>query len=238
MRRFFERINAKAEDASQAPILIVALGDSVTQGLLAFETLCPRGVYHACFQHELERRYPRTVFSTINAGVGGNTATQGLQRLERDVLHHQPDLLVVAFGLNDCPEGPAGEGEYRQSLERIILNTQEKTEADIVLLTPPWMAHRMNEARVHPEHLKYADRIISAQCAGYLDAYAEIVRELARKHGLVLADVHAAWGKLAAQGRDTDSLLSNGLNHPDEEGHKIMCDALLKAVCATSSALP
>jgi lysophospholipase L1-like esterase len=38
----------------------------------------------------------------INAGIRGNTSTQGLRRLERDVLRHAPGVVVVEFGLNDC----------------------------------------------------------------------------------------------------------------------------------------
>jgi len=37
----------------------------------------------------------------INAGVDGDTSTDGLKRLEQDVLKHEPLLVIVEFGGND-----------------------------------------------------------------------------------------------------------------------------------------
>ena len=37
----------------------------------------------------------------INAGIRGDTAVQGLARLERDALWYEPQIVISAFGLND-----------------------------------------------------------------------------------------------------------------------------------------
>ena len=42
----------------------------------------------------------------INAGISGHTTTEGLARLDRDVLQHKPDLVTVSFGLNDMIRVP------------------------------------------------------------------------------------------------------------------------------------
>ncbi|MDP0497357.1 MAG: GDSL-type esterase/lipase family protein [Verrucomicrobiota bacterium JB024] len=230
MQRWFERIAQKAADPAQAPVLTVAFGDSVTQGVMEHGRLCRAGVYHTRLQRSLEERYGQTTFSTINAGVSGSSVTQALDRLERDVLRHDPDLVLVAFGLNDCLDGPAGEARFEDSLRYICRAVQAETEADLVLLTPPLMARHRHEERIHPAHREVADRIIGAQNEGFLDRYAEIVRCVADEEQTVLADVHDAWRSMIAQGRDTDLLLCNGLNHPDEEGHRIISEVIISSL--------
>lgn len=230
MQRWYERIAQKAAAPAQAPVLTVAFGDSVTQGVMEHGRLCRAEVYHARLQRCLEERHGQTTFSTINAGVSGSSATQALDRLERDVLRHGPDLVLVAFGLNDCLDGPAGEGRFEASLRRICRAVHAETEADLILLTPPSMARHRHEERIHPAHREVADRIIGAQNEGFLDRYAEIVRRVADEEQTGLADVHAAWQTMIAQGRDTDLLLCNGLNHPDEEGHRIISEVILSSL--------
>jgi GT2 family glycosyltransferase len=76
-------------------VLIVALGDSVTQGLAEPDRFLHDQVYHAHLKRLLEQRHPLCTFSVINAGADGQTAADGLARFDRDVAAHQPDLLLV-----------------------------------------------------------------------------------------------------------------------------------------------
>ena len=108
MRRFFQRIRDKAKDVAQSPILTIAFGDSVTQGAMQLHSLDAEGVYHRLLEKELAAFFPTTTFSTINAGVSGGSAPQAVERLERDVLRHDPDLVLIAFGLNDSLSGLEG----------------------------------------------------------------------------------------------------------------------------------
>lgn len=225
MEHFYRRIAQKAADFAQAPVLIVALGDSITQGAMAYQTMNPERVYHRFLQQRLQEAYPLTTFSTINAGVSGSTAPQALQRLERDVISHHPDLVLIAFGANDCLGGQAAQAEFSAALTTMIGQVRARTEADIVLLTPPMMANRHTD-RIHPEHETVAETIIRAQTNGDLAAYADIVRAVAAQEEVPLADVHQAWQNLAKQGVDTITWLSNALNHPDEHGQRMAADIL------------
>ena len=83
-------------------MLIVAFGDSVTQGYTKANTIEAKYVYHQRLKEQLENRYPLTTFSVINAGVAGFTAEGSLERLQRDVIRYQPDLVLIGFGLNDA----------------------------------------------------------------------------------------------------------------------------------------
>ncbi len=69
---------------------IVCFGDSLTYGYGASE--------HNDYPSRLEEM---TGIETINAGVSGNTTTDGLARLENDVLGHNPDVVLITLGGND-----------------------------------------------------------------------------------------------------------------------------------------
>jgi acyl-CoA thioesterase-1 len=162
MERFFKRIKEKALDHSQSPVLIVAFGDSVTQGAMEHSRLDSASVYHRLLQEKLESFFPLTTFSTLNAGVSGDTAHKGLERLERDVLRHEPDLVLIAFGLNDSVGGEERHAEFEADLSVIQNRIRERTQADVMFITPPFMATKRTE-RIHPEHEMYAENIISTQ---------------------------------------------------------------------------
>jgi acyl-CoA thioesterase I len=220
MKRFFERIQQKALDVSLAPVVIAALGDSVTQGVMEHKLLASDTVYHRLLQEELERFFPTTSFSTLNAGVSGGGAPHGLARLQRDVIRHQPDLVLIAFGLNDCLDGEPKLSEFTDALRGIITQVRAETEADILLVTPPFMATQAS-ARIHPEHETVGSIIIDAQNNGSLNLYAQAIRDIAQSTKVPYADVHAEWTRLSQTGVDTNLWLINGLNHPDVRGHRL-----------------
>lgn len=231
MKRFFERIAGKAKDPSQAPVLTVAFGDSVTQGVMEHRRLDSAAVFHRVLQTRLEQHFPATTFSTINAGVSGDNVTGALTRLERDVLRHQPDLVLVAFGLNDSLSGGEGLHKFASGLETIISRIRRQTPADILLLTPPFMATRQSE-KIHPDHVEFADEIISAQTSGALVEYARTIRELGLRHEIIVADIHSEWMQLADSGLDTDIWLINGLNHPGVDGHFLAASVIFHQLLA------
>ena len=234
MSHFFERIRLKAQDVSQHPVLIIALGDSVTQGVMEHRFLDSKRVYHRLLQQELEDFFPLTTFSTINAGVSGGTVTQAVQRLERDVLRHAPDLVLIAFGLNDSLGGEMGLSPFQTALREIVRKIRQGTSSDVMLVTPPFMA-RCKNVRIHPEHEAMADNIIRAQTDGTLGQYAEAIRQIAVEEKTYLADVHREWESLAGDGLDTDVWLVNGLNHPDHRGHKLACSIVLNEILSMRS---
>jgi len=229
MNRLFRRIEEKARDVSQPPVTIVAFGDSVTRGVMEHRVLDSAHVYHRLLQDHLESFFPTTSFSIFNAGVSGDSAANALGRLERDVLSRDPDLVLIAFGLNDSLQGEAGLSEFSASLAAMIRIIKEKTGAAMLVLTPPFMARKPGP-RIHPDHLSIADRIMEAQNTGMLARYASAIRRVAGQHDVPLADVHREWERLAESGLDTDVWLINGLNHPDPRGHRLAAHLVFHAL--------
>lgn len=213
-----------------APVNIVALGDSVTQGAMEHRMLNGGAVYHRLLQQGLEDFFPTTTFNTINVGVSGGSAADGVVRLERDVLKHEPDLVLVAFGLNDSLGGVAGLISFESALRTIVLQVKSKTSADVILLTPSFMAQHKRDCRIHPDHEEAVDLIVGSQVSGTLADFAETIRKVARELRVCLADIHREWTRLAEDGLDTDDWLINGLNHPDRRGHKLAATVILTEI--------
>ena len=82
------------------PINIVAFGDSVTHGALLFENNYET-VYWNRLRQKINAVRDYVPVNVINAAIGGTTAKASLARMEKQVLKHEPDLIIVCFGLND-----------------------------------------------------------------------------------------------------------------------------------------
>jgi lysophospholipase L1-like esterase len=225
MKRLQERIAAKAKDYTAAPVLIVALGDSVTQGWMELGQLDSEAVYHSRLRRMLERRHSATTFSVLNAGAGGECAPGGLKRLERDVLRHDPDLVLVAYGLNDASRGMAGLPAFTEALRAIIGRVRSESKAEVVLLTPNGMLAHLNPA-VPNQYRALAPNLMRTQTEGVLAAYAQAIRDVGTELAVPVADVYAVWERHAAAGEDVTAWLANGLNHPTREKHAVAAEAV------------
>ena len=96
------------------PITIVAFGDSVTHG-------CIRGmdyenVYWNCLRKKLNAYRNYVPVNMINAGIGGTLAKTSVARLDKHVLNHDPDLVIICYGLNDSN---GTKQEYLDALKQI-----------------------------------------------------------------------------------------------------------------------
>ena len=114
-----EKINLDYHGLKEhGPITIVAFGDSVTHGAVASGEMDYESVYHhrlAKMIHGVRNYVPVNV---INAGIGGITAKGSLGRIEKQVFAHDPDLVIVAFGLNDV--NGSLEVEVKKVAEELI----------------------------------------------------------------------------------------------------------------------
>lgn len=98
--------------SSQKKPIIVALGDSLTAGY----GLDAKDSFPAQLEAELRKEFPD--IQVINAGISGNTADDGLARLDQ-VLAAKPHLVIVALGENDALRHYPTTQTY-QALARIL----------------------------------------------------------------------------------------------------------------------
>lgn len=158
-RRFGRLAVALALLAATAParaadtLKIVALGDSLTAGY----GLPPADAFPVRLEAALKAKGHNIV--VINAGVSGDTAQQGLDRLDWS-LPADAGAVIVALGANDALRGVPPE-TTRRSLDEIVGRLTAKGLPVLVA------------GMIAPRNMG----------AGYAAAYDTIFADVARKHG-------------------------------------------------------
>ena len=234
---FVERLKRKSGDLyGGAPIKLAFLGDSVTQGCFELYPLSSgyAGVifesgsaYHEIVKKIFQLLYPQVPFSVINAGISGDTAPQGAERLEQDVLSSNPDMTVVCFGLNDSGKGADKIREYTDALSDIFDRVRENGSG-LIFMTPNMIGERVNERIVSPQIKRIASDICRPENQKTLDAYIDAARALCREKNVPVCDCHANWKLMKEAGVDITSMLSNDINHPSRELHFMFAYELVK----------
>lgn len=91
-----KKLLAHAESGD--PIVLGFLGGSITQGSLAS---APESCYAYRVYEWWRRTFPQTVFTYVNAGIGGTDSQFGVARAEHDLLCKKPDFVILEFSVND-----------------------------------------------------------------------------------------------------------------------------------------
>ncbi|MCF7686982.1 MAG: SGNH/GDSL hydrolase family protein [Cephaloticoccus sp.] len=190
--------------AAGLPFTLVAYGDSITFGS---EASAPHLVFWQRWADALQARHPTARIKTVNAATGGDTTTQGLERLNEKILPQQPDLVLIGFGMNDHNRDSVPLLRFKTQLTEIVTRIHERTGAETLLYStfPP------NPNWRHGSH--------------QMAAYARATAEVAAATGSAFVDVYAAWQIFAARKRPED-LLANNINHPNDFGHWLYYEAL------------
>lgn len=227
--KIIEKISAKNKDIRNNPApTIVFLGDSVTEG--CFKTHNDfDAAYHNRVRQKLNFLFPDGVVNIINAGIGGTTAAFGAERVERDVLVHNPDLCVVCFGLNDAPSGDDGLEIYKKSLAEIFQKLKENG-SEIIFMTPNMMNTRFDDVSTPEQHKSYAKETLKIQTGGMMDKYMSAAKEVAAEYNVPVCDCYSRWKRLEKYGVDTTKLLGNRINHPKREMHELFAISLLETM--------
>ncbi|MGO4570521.1 SGNH/GDSL hydrolase family protein [Microvirga sp. 2TAF3] len=124
------------------PIRILAIGSSSTQGVGAS---APEYSYPAQLQEDLAALWREKV-TVVNAGIGGETATRTVERLEAALTADSYDLVIWQVGTNDAVSGVVTEESFRNLLERGI-TAARSAHTDIILLDPQYFPTIRDPAR-------------------------------------------------------------------------------------------
>ena len=129
------------------PIKLVIMGDSLTAGY----ALEAAQAFPARLEAALRARGHDV--AVVNAGVSGDTAKQGLERLDWSV-EADADAVIVELGANDALRG-FDPNETRNSLEGIIVRLKERKIPVMLagMLAPPNLGASYKEMfdSVYPE---------------------------------------------------------------------------------------
>lgn len=123
-------ISANPEPVFRDHDRVVFLGDSIT-------------VLHTwtrLVELSVRLRHPEWSVTFINAGIGGNTVEDALERLDVDVLAQQPTVVFVNFGMNDAsfPEGSSGAAFEKNMTTLLDRLAKAKVRRVVWLDTTPY----------------------------------------------------------------------------------------------------
>jgi acyl-CoA thioesterase-1 len=196
------------------PLTIGVSGDSISFGGDASgQVNAPPQMppYATLVAAQLQATY-KTPITLKNRAVNGWSVANGLEDLA-ELLAERPKLIILAYGMNDVSRrDPAWfKAQTSTFLERVHAADPEIE----VLMVSPMLGH---SEWVHTPREMFAK---------YRDGLAELVRP-----GVALADVTNVWEVLLASKHDLD-LTGNGLNHPNDFGHRLYAQTVLALLIAT-----
>ena len=223
--RIKEKINMDLDGLKKnGPISIVAFGDSITHGAFGPDEFDYESVYWNLLRKKINEKRNYVPVNVINAGIGGVTATDSVNRVESQVLSHRPDLVIVCFGLNDVN----GELEDYLTALQTIFDRIVKSGAEIIFMTPNMLNTSIAED-TPSQYLDYARKTARFQNDGKMDLFMDGAICLAQKTGVKVCDCYHIW-KDMSKTQDITKLLANRINHPIKEMHALFSDELMRLI--------
>lgn len=220
-----EKINLDYEGLIKyGPINIVAFGDSVTHGALACGEFGYDTVYWNILRNKIMQVRNYVPVNVINAGIGGITATRSIDRIDTQVMNHNPDLVIICFGLNDV-NGTLED--YLNSL-KIIFEKCSRNDTDVIFMTPNMLNTYVADDTAEKD-LDYAAVTVQYQNSGKMDLFMSSVCELAQKMNIKVCDCYNKWKEMSKT-KDTTLMLANRINHPVREMHELFADSLFDII--------
>ncbi len=194
---------AAAKLRAGKPLRITVLGDSISTGANASgATGAPpwQPPYPQLVADALHKKFGSSI-TVANFSVGGMDVRWGLTQLDK-VAGSSPDVLILAFGMNDASGRRTPEEFARMSNEIIETIAKKVPGCEVILVAtmtgnPDWS---YAAPELYPK---------------YRDALKRLVRP-----GVALADVTAVWMDVVAKKSFMD-ITGNGVNHPNDYGHRL-----------------
>lgn len=127
--RLTEPLKSAAASVKAGHLKIVAIGSSTTAGTGASK---PTATYPATLEAELLQRFPGVKVEVVNKGIGGQLATQMVERFPQDVFDQRPALVIWQTGVNDAVRS-VDVGQFRRILKDGIAALKAR-HLDVILM--------------------------------------------------------------------------------------------------------
>ncbi|MGJ8655380.1 MAG: SGNH/GDSL hydrolase family protein [Akkermansiaceae bacterium] len=158
---------------------------------------------------------------TVMSGVAGHSTAQALRRMQKDVIDHNPDIVVIFFGTNDlrvdAPRVYVTLKDYKNNLETMI-KASEKAGAKVVLCTLP----PINIEKYFTRH----EKDLYEKQGGLekmINNYRHAAIEVSEKHKVPLVDLNQELKK-------TPKWMSPDGVHPSQTGTRIIAELIIAKV--------
>jgi lysophospholipase L1-like esterase len=197
---------------------VIFFGDSIT------ELGAKPGGYIMRMKDELDKKNLGSDYELAGAGIGGNKVYDLYLRMDDDVLAQNPDIVFIWVGVNDVwHKTMFGTGTDRDKFEKFytaIINKCLDRHIRLFLVTPA----------VIGEKTDYTN-----QQDGDLNAYAQIIRNLAQKFHTGLVDLREIFHTYELKdnpGNKESGILTVDRVHLNDAGNQLVADSMLDALLA------
>ncbi|OGV52423.1 MAG: hypothetical protein A2017_10930 [Lentisphaerae bacterium GWF2_44_16] len=193
---------------------MTVFGDSISTGLNATKLagLAPfNPPYFEIVAAEIKKIFSCDVMLK-NESVAGKTSEWGLANIE-NAARHKSELVILAWGMNDA-SGKRSQKEFKKNISNQMKQVRSvKPEAEFLLISG---------MTANPEWSRFSP--------GYHIEYLKALCELAREEkGTAVVNITDIWFYMTEKKSYLD-LSGNGLNHPNDFGHKIYAQLILKTI--------
>lgn len=197
---------------------VVFFGDSIT------EMGAKPGGYIVRMKDALEKKGMGSDYDLIGAGIGGNKVYDLYLRMDDDVLAQNPDVVFVWVGVNDVwHKVTSGTGTDPDKFEKFytaIINKLLDKHIRTILVTPAVIGEKTD---------------FTNQQDGDLNAYTQIIRNLAQKYHCGLVDLRETFHTYDLKnnpGNKPSGILTVDKVHLNDTGNQLVADTMLEALLA------
>jgi len=202
---------------------IVFLGDSITQ-----QGAGPKG-YVTLFREAIEKSRPDSGIKVIGAGIGGHKVPNLEARLDKDVLAHKPNVVVIYIGINDVWHSERGQGTeigaYEAGLRSLVKRCND-AGARVILSTPSVIDEKTDGTNS-------LDKM--------LDEYSDVSRKVAMETGSTLLDLRAAFMTYLKEyntANEAKGILTGDGVHLNDAGNRFVAVRMLEAAGEVKARTP
>ena len=195
---------------------VVFFGDSITQ-----QGAKPGG-YIVKITETLAQKNLSSDYELTGAGIGGNKVYDLYLRMDDDVLSQNPDIVFIWVGVNDVWHKTLyGTGTDIDKFEKFytaIINKLLDRHIRVILCTPAVIGEKTD---------------FTNQQDGDLNAYSQVVRNLAQKFHCGLVDLREIFHTYELRnnpGNKESGILTVDRVHLNETGNQLVADKMLEAL--------
>ncbi|WP_270738902.1 alpha/beta hydrolase fold domain-containing protein, partial [Massilioclostridium coli] len=178
---------------------IVFYGDSITEGYntSSFVNTAPyMPKWSTLVTESLKKAYPLSNITEVNTGLSGQETPWGVQNITERVTNYDPDLVVLAFGMNDAGQHRSPQ-EYVANLQAMIDAIHAKNpDCEIVLVSTT--LPNPNAPGFQGEHEAYEQPMLAME-----------------QEGVVVANM-TAMHKALIEKKSFENMTGNNVNHPND----------------------
>jgi lysophospholipase L1-like esterase len=199
------------------PLAIGISGDSISTGLDASGTTATppfQPGWAELVVAQLRVSTPASV-THVNRAVAGWSVANGVADLDA-LLESRPDLVIVAYGMNDV--GRRDPAWFREQTAAILARIkQTRPEAETILVA----TMLGNDEWIHTPREMF-------------NRYRDELKSLVAP-GVALVDMTAVWEE-QVRSKEMFDLTGNGLNHPNDFGHRLYAQGVLDVMLGDTPA--